>query len=86
MIQIIISMWIMLILVMVATGDCNEGNVLDASFANRIESCCRVDSRKEAHSDGARNLLQEAQSRFEVPTHKLVEKRMNHGFVRRKKF
>ena len=23
---------------------------------------------------------------FEVPTHKLVEKRMNHGFVRRKKF
>ena len=41
---------------------------------------------KEAHSDGARNLLQEAQSWFEVPTHKLVEKIMNHGFVRRKKF
>ena len=78
MIQIIVSIWIMLILVMVATGDCNEGNVPDAGFTNCIESCCRVDSRKEAHSDGPRNLLQEAQSRF--------EKRMNHGFVRRKKF
>ena len=33
MIQIIISMWIMLILVMVATGDCNEGNVPDVGFA-----------------------------------------------------
>ena len=48
----------------VDTGDCNEGNVPDAGFANRIESCCRVDSRKEALSDGARNLLQQAQSRF----------------------
>ena len=64
MIQIIISMWIMLILVMVATGDCNEGNVPDAGFANRIESCYRVDSKKEANSGGARNLLQEAHSRF----------------------
>ena len=57
MIHIIISMWIMLILVMAASGDCNEGNVPNASFSNRIESCCRVDSRIEAHSDGARNLL-----------------------------
>ena len=32
MIQIIISMWIMLILAMVATGDCNEGNVPDAGL------------------------------------------------------
>ena len=86
MIQIIISMWIMLILVMVATGDCNEGNVPDAGFANRIESCCRVDSRKEANSDGLETYYRRHIAGFEVPTHKLVEKRMNHGFVRRKKF
>lgn len=63
----------------------NEGSVPDAGFANSMESGCWFDSSKDAHSDGAGNLLQEAESRFEVPmTSQIVWERNKPWFQKGK--